>query len=130
MLQSERLQKAWRREHTRFKHDYNDKLYNGLVLLLLVDILMFRFVIKFSVLESLGWVVFLFLQVWLVIDGAFDFSAWLPVVRPEKLLAHCKCQLQMAAFVTITLVFCLFCTQECMETQFHNCVAAHKHLNC
>ena len=62
-MQSERLQKAWRREHTRFKHDYNDKLYNGLVLLLLVDILMFRFVIKFSILESLGWVVFLFLQV-------------------------------------------------------------------
>lgn len=62
-LQSERLQKAWRREHTRFKHDYNDKLYNGLVLLLLVDILTFRFVIKFSILESLGWVVFLFLQV-------------------------------------------------------------------
>lgn len=64
VLQSERLQKAWRREHTRFKHDYNDKLYNGLVLLLLVDILTFRFVIKFSILESLGWVVFLFLQVW------------------------------------------------------------------
>ena len=63
VMQSERLQKAWRREHTRFKHDYNDKLYNGLVLLLLVDILMFRFVIKFSILESLGWVVFLFLQV-------------------------------------------------------------------
>ena len=62
-MQSERLQKAWRREHTRFKHDYNDKLYNGLVLLLLVDILMFRFVIKFSILESLGWVIFLFLQV-------------------------------------------------------------------
>ena len=62
-MQSERLQKAWRREHTRFKHDYNDRLYNGLVLLLLVDILMFRFVIKFSLLETLGWVVFLFLQV-------------------------------------------------------------------
>ena len=62
-LQNERLQKAWRREHTRFKHDYNDKLYNGLVLLLLVDILVFRFVIKFSILETLGWVVFLFLQV-------------------------------------------------------------------
>lgn len=33
------------------------------MLLLLVDILMFRFVIKFSILESLGWIVFLFLQV-------------------------------------------------------------------
>ena len=91
LLQSERLQKAWRREHTRFKHDYNDKLYNGLVLLLLVDILMFRFVIKFSALESLGWVVFLFLQVWLIIDDAFDFPAWLPLVRTEKLLSHCNC---------------------------------------
>ncbi len=33
------------------------------MLLLLVDILLFRFVIKFSILESLGWIVFLFLQV-------------------------------------------------------------------
>lgn len=31
--------------------------------MLLVDILVFRFVIKFSLLETLGWVVFLFLQV-------------------------------------------------------------------
>ncbi|DBA92145.1 TPA: hypothetical protein ACH3X1_015866 [Trebouxia sp. C0004] len=65
--QNERLQKAWKREHTRFKHDYNDKLYNGLVLLLLVDILMFRFVIKFSILEFVGWIVFLFLQVSLLL---------------------------------------------------------------
>ena len=84
VTQSERLQKAWRREHTRFKHDYNDKLYNGLVLLLLVDILMFRFVIKFSILESLGWVVFLFLQVRLAeVISVAQVQAF--VVR----LAHC-----------------------------------------
>lgn len=80
VTQSERLQKAWRREHTRFKHDYNDKLYNGLVLLLLVDILMFRFVIKFSILESLGWVVFLFLQV--------DLAEVISLVPVEALVVH------------------------------------------
>ena len=80
VTQSERLQKAWRREHTRFKHDYNDKLYNGLVLLLLVDILMFRFVIKFSILESLGWVVFLFLQV--------DLAEVISLALVEALVVH------------------------------------------
>lgn len=90
--QSERLQKAWRREHTRFKHDYNDKLYNGLVLLLLVDILMFRFVIKFSVLESLGWVVFLFLQVYpkLYLNGGSMYEAhwWAILVRIWEMLVY------------------------------------------
>ena len=62
-LQSERLDKAWRREHARFTHDYNDKLFNGLVLLLLVDIIVFRFVIKSSLLETVGWILFVFLQV-------------------------------------------------------------------
>ena len=63
MLQAERLNKAWRREHARFTHDYNDKLFNGLVLLLLVDILVFRFVFKSSLLETVGWILFVFLQV-------------------------------------------------------------------
>lgn len=42
-------------------------------MLLLVDILMFRFVIKFSILESLGWVVFLFLQVRLLLLSLLYF---------------------------------------------------------
>lgn len=87
-LQSERLQKAWRREHTRFKHDYNDRLYNGLVLLLLVDILVFRFVIKFSLLETLGWVVFLFLQV-----------TYCPYRLPSYACESCICSLHQGSVV-------------------------------
>ena len=59
----ERLEKAWLREMNRFKRDYNDKLYNGLVLVMLVDILVFRFFLRSSALETLGWLGFIYLQV-------------------------------------------------------------------
>ena len=104
-VQSERLQKAWRREHTRFKHDYNDRLYNGLVLLLLVDILVFRFVIKFSILETLGWLVFVFLQ---VCSGPQNESAcflgvsWVP--------SNCKqlqCNMQPCLGISLHVAFTL-----------------------
>ncbi|KAK9810109.1 hypothetical protein WJX72_005008 [[Myrmecia] bisecta] len=62
--QAERLDKAWRREAGRFTHDYNDKLFNGLVVLMLIDIMVFRFLVKISIMETLGWVAFVFLQVY------------------------------------------------------------------
>jgi hypothetical protein len=57
------LSKAWNREETRFRHDYNDKLLNGLVFAMLAAILLFRFVIRVSLLETGAWVGFIFLQV-------------------------------------------------------------------
>lgn len=54
---------AWRREEARFRRDYNDKLFNGLVVFALADILLFRFVIRISLAETVGWVGFVFLQV-------------------------------------------------------------------
>lgn len=44
------------------RRDYNDKLFNGLELVMLVDILVFRFFLKSSALETLGWLGFFFLQ--------------------------------------------------------------------
>lgn len=63
VTQAERLSKAWNREEVRFRHDYNDKLLSGLVFLMLADILIFRFVVRVSLLESGGWFGFIFLQV-------------------------------------------------------------------
>ncbi len=60
---TERLAKLWARELEHFQRDYNDKLYNGLVIASLADILLFRFVFKISLLETLGWLLFVFLQV-------------------------------------------------------------------
>lgn len=57
------LAQAWRREEARFRRDYNDKLFNGLVVFALADILLFRFVIRVSLAETVGWVGFVFLQV-------------------------------------------------------------------
>ena len=55
--------RAERRERSRFVHDYNDRLFNGLVIASLAEILLFRFVIRSSLLETLGWFAFAFLQV-------------------------------------------------------------------
>ena len=68
--QAERLAKAWNREEARFRHDYNDKLLNGLVFVMLAAIILFRFVVRISLLESAGWVGFVFLQVFLPILSA------------------------------------------------------------
>jgi hypothetical protein len=79
VAQTERLEKAWRRENTRFKQDYNDKLFNGLVMVMLVDILIFRFIIKLGVMETLGWLGFIFLQVGLLSRNCcISRSSWHP----------------------------------------------------
>ncbi|CAL5219282.1 g1085 [Coccomyxa viridis] len=62
--QEERLGRAEKRERSRFVRDYNDRLFNGLVIASLAVILLFRFVIRISLLETLGWVAFAFLQVY------------------------------------------------------------------
>lgn len=45
------------------RSDYNSKLFNGLELVMLVDILVFRFFLRNSALETVGWLGFFFLQV-------------------------------------------------------------------
>ncbi|KAL4527503.1 hypothetical protein Ndes2526A_g08714 [Nannochloris sp. 'desiccata'] len=60
----ERLQKAWERESSRFNRDYNERLYNGLVLMAVAAIVVFRFVVRWSLGETAGWGVFLFLQMY------------------------------------------------------------------
>ncbi len=62
-VQAERLAKAWHREEMRFRHDYNDKLLSGLMFMSLAAILLFRFVVCVSILETAGWIAFVFLQV-------------------------------------------------------------------
>lgn len=61
---AERLLKAWERESSRFNRDYNERLYNGLVLMAVAAIVVFRFVIKWSLGETAGWGVFLFLELY------------------------------------------------------------------
>ena len=56
--------KAWDRESSRFNRDYNDRLLNGLVLVSLAAIVVFRFAVRWTLGESVGWAAFLFLQVY------------------------------------------------------------------
>lgn len=82
---AERMQKAWRREEGRFKRDYNDKIFNGLVILTLADVVIFRFIVRITFVETAGWVGFIFLQVYpkLYITGGslYDATWWKYLVR-------------------------------------------------
>lgn len=60
----ERLQHAHSRERTRFQQEYNNRLYNGLTMAALGTALLCRFVFKQMILEMVGWVAFVFLEVW------------------------------------------------------------------
>ena len=77
--QQERMGRAERRERSRFVHDYNDRLFNGLVIASLAEILLFRFVIRSSLLETLGWLAFAFLQVGRALKLA-DHGSLLPAL--------------------------------------------------
>ena len=69
--QEVRLGRAEKRESGRFVRDYNDRLFNGLVIVSLAQILLFRFVIRISLLETLGWLAFAFLQVTSTLKDCF-----------------------------------------------------------
>ncbi|KAK9810969.1 hypothetical protein WJX73_001870 [Symbiochloris irregularis] len=76
--QADRLDRAWEREGKRFHRDYNDKLFNGLLGLTFIDIVVFRFVVKISLMETIGWLGFAFLQIYpkLYVSGSMYTNAW------------------------------------------------------
>ena len=69
------MDKAWEREVARFHRDYNDKLFNGLLGLTFLDIVLFRFVIRISLMETVGWLGFAFLQVILPLQNEHSCTA-------------------------------------------------------
>lgn len=75
----ERLDLAWRRARAQFSHEYNEKLFNGLLVVSLIIVVVFRFVVKWRVVEACGWGSFVFLMVWPKLHpGAsiYDSSWW------------------------------------------------------
>ncbi|CAK0744999.1 hypothetical protein CVIRNUC_001589 [Coccomyxa viridis] len=90
--QQERMGRAERRERSRFVHDYNDRLFNGLVIASLAEILLFRFVIRSSLLETLGWLAFAFLQVYpkMFLRGGtmYDTAWWGWLVRVWEVVVY------------------------------------------
>lgn len=61
---AERLQHAWQREHVRFEKEFNDKLLNGIIVLSIILIVLFRFLFRWALGETLGWLIFIFLQIY------------------------------------------------------------------
>ena len=61
---AERLAHAWERELTRFNKEFNDKLLNGIVIISIALVVIFRFVIRWGLGETFGWILFIFLQIY------------------------------------------------------------------
>ena len=79
--------------------DYNDRLLNGLVIASLAFILLFRFVIKSSLLETLGWLAFAFLQVGPSFKQGGLRPATAPCLPPNHHSALCRRCLSTACMV-------------------------------
>lgn len=60
----ERLQLSWKQSRAQFAKDYNDRLFTGLLICSVAAIVVFRFVVKVAVLEAVGWVSVVFLELY------------------------------------------------------------------
>ena len=60
----ERLTHAWDREVARFDKEFNDRLLNGVVFVTIAWVVVFRFIIRIAIAETIGWIAFVFLQVY------------------------------------------------------------------
>jgi hypothetical protein len=60
----ERLDLAWQRARRQFGADYNGRLLSGLLMLAIAVIVVFRFLMPSRLLELVGWVAVIFLEVY------------------------------------------------------------------
>ncbi|CAI7927785.1 unnamed protein product, partial [Closterium sp. NIES-54] len=63
----DRLKKTWTRERSQFLKEYNQRLFNWLVIGSLVLVVVGRFMVKWVVVEVLAWALFVFLEISLLI---------------------------------------------------------------
>ncbi|CAI5521770.1 unnamed protein product [Closterium sp. Naga37s-1] len=68
----DRLKKTWTRERSQFLKEYNQRLFNWLVIGSLVLVVVGRFMVKWVVVEVLAWALFVFLETYTRIFWSFD----------------------------------------------------------
>ena len=70
----------WARERTKFLKDYNERLFNGLVVASLAAVVVARFVLKWVALEALAWLLFALLETYTRVfwsnEGLNNNRAW------------------------------------------------------
>ena len=90
----------WARERTKFLKDYNQRLFNYLVVASLVAVVVARFVLKWAVLEALAWLLFVLLETytrvfwsdeglnynraWRVFVGVWEAVVFNPVIDLDR----------------------------------------------
>jgi hypothetical protein len=76
----ERLAMAWKRTHSQFSQDYNDRLFTGLLVAAIAAIVVFRFLVKIQILEIVAWFCLVLLEIYPRIyrgpGGLYDTTVW------------------------------------------------------
>ena len=107
----ERLDHAWEREVARFDKEFNDRLLNGVVFLTIAWVVVFRFIVRVAVAETIGWIAFVFLQVYprtFIGSGSTVYeTGWWEVRRLRRFLI---CLVPCSLFVVPSMLFLPCCS--------------------
>eukprot|EP00897_Mesotaenium_endlicherianum_P008252 jgi/Mesen1/7455/ME000389S06798 len=110
------LATMWARERAQFLKDYNQRLFNWLVVFSLVVVVLARFVLKWVLLEFAAWALFVFLETYTRIFWSFEglyynavwrafIAVWEAVVF-NPLLDMDKWSIPLAWCALVSLVLC------------------------
>lgn len=117
----ERLAHAWERELARFNKEFNDKLLNGVVIISIALVVIFRFIIKWGLGETLGWIIFIFLQVYPRTfigssSSMFDTKGWQFLVKAwETVVDNPVIDIQKFGIPFIVIALVLYSFRRCLK---------------
>eukprot|EP00850_Spirogloea_muscicola_P005528 SM000025S08423 [mRNA] locus=s25:657110:662613:- [translate_table: standard] len=114
----DRLQKMWIRERAQFVKDYNQRLFNWLVVFSLVMVVMARFFLKWAILEVCAWALFVFLETYMRMfssaEGLKNNDTWRTVIAVweavvfNPLLDLDRWAVPLAWLLLLSLVLCRY----------------------
>lgn len=117
----ERLSHAWERELARFNKEFNDKLLNGMVIIAIAFVVIFRFIIKWGLGETLGWIIFIFLQIYPRTfigssSSMFETKGWQMLIKVwEAIIDNPFIDMQRFGIPFIVIALLVFSFRRCLR---------------
>lgn len=130
----ERLLHAWDRELARFNKEFNDKLLNGVVIIAIACVVIFRFVIRWGLGETVGWILFIFLQIYprtFIGSSAsmFDTKGWQVLVKAwEAIVDNPFIDIQRFGIPVVVVGLVMYSCRSCLRRVWRrmNPLKSHK----
>lgn len=122
-----RLKKLYEREKIRFMSDFNQKILNGLTMFSLALVIVGRFVLQIAIMEFVGWIIFIFLEIYPKIfffnNNMFEQVWWKDtLIVYEKIVYNTFYDLNDWTFETLTILVLLTIFGRCIC-----CMRNHKY---